>query len=266
MNTPEPRIVIDIGTHKAQELRLLSGDQYYLLIAYLKWWADWLKRLLKIVIRYKGLTKYGAGAYKSSPARTSPRVHCKYIQQFFRPRNYLRQVRVFAIDPAPHITGKYIDKLQNRVELMYLPIAILPHDDSDPCKITRFYLAHNSLSSSLYAEESSFKQVLCPAFNFGVVIQSLIQCNLIPAKAHVLLRMNCEGSELAIVQSMRNSNLTLANIIGSIGDVGKKHGEMAAREMVATLDKENIKFDYFKGSDPSTWQAGFNLLDQWRLF
>lgn len=76
-------IIIDIGTHKAQELRLLSGDRGYIFVSYLKWWIDWLKRLTKIIIRYKGLIQYGPGGYKMSPARTHLSTHWKFIKQFF---------------------------------------------------------------------------------------------------------------------------------------------------------------------------------------
>ena len=174
----------------------------------------------------------------------------------------MKDKKVFAIDPAAHITGPYIEKLQTKIDIIYLPIAVLPHDDTDSCKITRFYVAANSLSSSLYADTTTSKQVVCPAFDFSVVMRSLLDFNLISPGTNVALRMNCEGAELAIVQSIQTCDVTLKNIIGSIGDVGKKHGGKAERQMLRILKHENIKFDYFKGSDPSTWLSGFNLLDQ----
>jgi len=50
--TASKTILIDIGTHEAQELRVLSGERSYLLASYARWWFDWLKRQVKKVIRH----------------------------------------------------------------------------------------------------------------------------------------------------------------------------------------------------------------------
>ena len=254
-------VVIDVGTHKAEELRILSGDRAFVFFMYFKWWFDWIKRQVKKLIRYQGLIKYGAGGYKLSPLNVTLKTHIKYIRQIFNPINYLKNTKVIAIDPVSTITAPHINKLSRNVDVNYIAIAILPHDDDSLCKMTNFYITRDSLSSSLFEDDSSEQElVTCPAYDFSEVIKNIKSTNLISSNSEIVIRMNCEGSELAVINSLINNNLNIRGVLGSIGDVEKKYGVEVGAEMNDTLNTNKISFNYFKGSDPATWSAAFSIM------
>ena len=254
-------VFIDIGTHKAEELRILSGDRAFVLAMYLKWWFDWGKRQIKKLIRYHGLITYGAGAYKLSPTSVMLKIHLKHMRQFLFPVNYLKNIKVIAIDPVSTITAPCINKLVCSIDINYIAIAILPHDDDCQCKMTNFYITRNSLSSSLFKDDRDEQELItCPAYSFSAVIKNIKATNLITSTTEVIVRMNCEGSEMAVVKSLVHNNLNIRSILGSIGDVEKKYGADVAALMKNKLDENNLSFQYFKGSDPGTWDTAYSIL------
>jgi len=254
-------VFIDIGTHKAQELRVLSGDRAFVFAMYFKWWFDWGKRQIKKLIRYHGLITYGVGAYKFSQTSVTLKIHAKHICQFLIPVNYLKNIKVIAIDPVSTITAPCINKLAYSLDINYIAIAILPHDDDCQCKMTNFYITRNSLSSSLFKDDSGEQElVTCPAYDFCEVIKNMRAANLITSTTEVIVRMNCEGSELAVVNSLVHKNLNVRSILGSIADVEKKYGADVVALMKNKLDENNLSFQYFKGSDPGTWDTAYSIL------
>lgn len=255
-------IVLDIGTHKAQELQVLTGDRIYLLTQYCIWWFDWFKRQIKKLIGHKGRIRYDGGAYISSPALFKHHFSC--IREIILPENYLSDVKTISIDPIIEITGEYVKRLKNKIDIEYFPVVIFPHDSSNNSNIVPFYIAENSLSSSLYKNKKNNNQrmILCPAFSFDEIINSLKQHELIQSTTKVIIRMNCEGSELAIIKSLIEHNIFPHVVLGSIYDVQKKHGEEAAQEIGELFKKYNIQFNYFKGSDPATWHIGYNIFNR----
>jgi hypothetical protein len=252
-------LIIDIGTHKAQELKVLNGKSSYLAFMYFLWWTDWAKRQIKKIILPKRVGSYGIGAYQISPIDFGLNKHMICLSQVILPINYLKNKRILSIDPVAQITSKHLSQLKNIKELIFLPIAILPHDDADQCRLTNFYISKDDLSSSLFSEDRNVSSIVCPAFSFGSVIEKVLEINFIKPEEEVLIRMNCEGSELGVIKELVNRQIVPAGIIGSINDVYKMYGNEVGNNMNKILKNHNINFAYFKGSDPSTWVDAFSV-------
>ncbi len=248
-------IILDIGTHEAQELRVLSGDKRYALLTYLKWWYDWAKRQVKKVIKHPGIIKYGEGAYKKSPASYTLREHLDFLGRFSSPRNFLREFEIIAVDPVAKITTKFLKRV--KAKSSFLPVAILPHDASEDRIITKFYIESDSLSSSLSYSTSYKELILCSAMSCKFLLEQFLKHGLIANDSQIILRMNCEGVEFAIIRDLLSLGFKPKLVMGSINDVRKKYGEEEAKKLNQLLIDHKIDFHYFKGSDPSTWFAAF---------
>lgn len=255
-------VIFDIGTHKAEELRVLCGDRFYMLGSYLRWWFDWGKRVVKRIIKHKGRVKYGVGGYIVSPAKTSVGAHLRYWVRMLMPKNYLRGANVISIDPLACITARVLPRLEKKINLHYIPIAILPHDDASDCRISKFFIEKSTISSSLFkSNRKGEKMTICAAFSLGVIIEHLKAEGLLSSVCKVIVRMNCEGSELAVMREFLKHNIRPLHVLGSIGDIRKKYGLDAEKLMTALLDKYDIDFSYFRGGDPGTWDDALSIMD-----
>ncbi len=254
------RLIIDIGTHEAQELRVLNGNRCYTSKIYLYWWYDWCKRQVKKLIRYNGLIEYGTGAFKISPASFGLKNHLKIIKQILNPTDYLQHTKILAIDPVASITTRFIKKIQTTFQVYFLPVAILPHQQTDDSKLTKFYIEKNSLSSSLDKSSTSRDLILCSALRTKKIVNSLKELQIIDQNTEIVLRMNCEGAEFGVIEDIVSEGHIPKTILGSLNDVRKKYGEEEAMKMNNFLEKNNIEFNYFKGSDPGTWIMAFEHL------
>lgn len=253
------RLLIDIGTHEAQELKVLCGNNYYTLTQYLRWWFDWLKRQIKKLIRHKGLKVYGAGAYKQSPLEFSIIDHIRFVTDLAPRKKFASRTNVISIDPVSSITSGHIEQLRPYFgSIYYLPVAILQEGDTSTPKLVKFYLEKNSLSSSLVGSSLSAFTV-CLGYPFTALLREMLEKGLFNKSDELILRMNCEGAELEVLKSVYECGLNLKLIIGSLNDVGKKLGAEKESEMNRLLKESNTVFKYFKGSDPSTWLDTFNL-------
>ena len=254
-------VIFDIGTHKAEELRVLCGDRFYMLGSYLLWWFDWGKRVVKRIIKHKGRVKYGVGGYIVSPAKTSVGAHLRYWVRMLMPKNYLRGANVISIDPLACITARVLPRLENKINLHYIPIAILPHDDESDCRISKFFIEKSTISSSLFKpNRKGGKMTICAAFNLGVIIEYLKAEGLLSSVCKVIVRMNCEGSELAVIRELLKHNIKPVHVLGSIGDIKKKYGLHAENLMTDLLSRHNVDYCCFKGSDPGTWDNALSIM------
>ncbi len=253
-------VMLDIGTHKAQELRVLCGDRMYIFSSYLYWWFDWCKRIVKLLLGRKQNTQYGSGLYHESPVRTSFSTHKIYIKHFFSSKNYLHNFRIISIDPMAIVTEKHVRRLQKKVQIHYIPVAILPHDSLKESRIVKFYINQNSLSSSLHAKkDNNIHEVLSPAFKLDILLDELVSFGFLEKESKIVARMNCEGSEFSVINSLVSRKVDFENIFGSIFDVDKIYGTEVGVEMKRIMADNNIAFTYYKGSDPSTWSAAFGF-------
>lgn len=256
--------ILDIGTHHAQELRVLFGDYSYILPTFLTWWIDWGKRQVKKLIRYDGLIEYGTGAYVRSPLDFPVSFHMKCLLNALRKPDADKRFVVISLDPLAHVTPQHVGFLERRVKFYYLPIAVFSHKSDQSCGLVSFDIGVDDLSSSLDTNPSKIaKTVACAGLRPKQVIDELESLGILDRSAPVIARMNCEGAELAVMQGLVDSNLVVAGVMGSLKDVGKKYGEADAAKLDDLLLEQGVESYYFKGSDPSTWQHGIGYFAHW---
>ena len=246
-------LLIDIGTHKAEELRVLSGDRIYMLRIAIEWYLNYIKRCLKKQLGM-GFQEYGSGEYKYSPREIDHgKLYARVIQGG---RNLLRGTRVVAVDPQYSIARAAIEKLSVQ-NITYLPIAVQNHQDTEQAALKKIYMGVNSLSAGLVLEEElRTATMLCPTFRADYLLMRLVEEGEIKEGDEVVLRMNCEGSELEALKGCMQVGLRVRLILGSINDVEKKFGKEKSEELRDLILSNNIKYVYFKGSDPGTWSTG----------
>jgi hypothetical protein len=254
------KTIIDIGTHKAEELRVLLSDPSYILFEYVRWLFDWFKRQVKKIIKYDGLIEYGTGGYKMSPFSKSLKDHAKIISKIFKPS--VSNLIIVLIDPQINVLYRYIAGIQLKNSVHTLPIAIYSHREDKSCSLETFTIDKDSLSSGLDYKKSIDSKVktLVPCFDFSVIISALRSVSVIEDSSEVLLRMNCEGAELAIIKASISQGLNIKLVLGSLYDCEKIFGD--GDILNGMLENNNIKSYYFKGSDPSTWCDAFEYFDE----
>lgn len=256
MKVSSEKVFLDIGTHKAQELRLLSGDQKFIFSEYIQWWASLIIRFVKNPFR-KVPVKYGEGRYIKSPLHFSLKDHLKILSTSLIGKNHIETYKVITIDPAFEVASKYVKKINEK--FLFFPVSLSGEDNS--LSIIPFYVSNNSLSSSVFKDEDKFsKHSYCLNLSPSEFFQSLLNLNIISNENEIILRMNCEGAETDIIKALQKHNFNIKIILGSLGDVKKVHGNNSYQNLLKNLDSNNIFYKYFKGTDPSTWLESFNLL------
>lgn len=257
-------VLVDIGTHKAEELRVLAGDRLYLAGTYIYWWYDWCKRQIKKVIKHKGRTLYGEGAYIHSPATCTLQYHSRCLKQIFAPKNFLTDMVIISFDPLFTVTEKYINKLKHSLNIYFLPVAILHHESETDYELQDFFQTKNTLSSSLFASGNAMTScTYVSGFSFKWLMKEFLRKKLFSPTEEIVIRMNCEGAELGVINGLLEIGQNISNIFGSIGDIGKNFGDAKLDETIQLLEEKGVSFQYFKGSDPSTW--GNALIEFQRL-
>ena len=254
-------LVIDIGTHKAEELKVLAGARCFILKHYLRWWLNYFNRVFKNIFIPGSKECYGRGTYLVSPVKCGFNTHQVILKQLIVPKNYLKDTKVVCIDPAAEVTVKYVKEIAKKANVNYLPLAILPHTDASNCKLIKFYQAENSLSSSLFADAKNNTSVsLAVGVSFKHLLEHLKDLGMLDPSTRVVMRMNCEGAELGVLEPLFTSDIAArSTVLGSLGDVKKKFGEAVHASMLQQMREHQIAFSYFKGSDPSTWLAGIEV-------
>lgn len=233
------RVVIDIGSHKLEELRVLfapSGAELYAL-------AKWsLKRFIKALV--------------SLNCSELPLV-ASTVRAFFIARNRKAgsNIKFICVEPNIDVCMSPLARFKRQFDVDYYPIAILGHTHQDDTSFLDLNFYESSLSSSLYSKKglSQVGRLACIGIKFSKFLD-LLQKNLnISVADEVILRMNCEGAELGIVRALRNSGLSVKVIYGSLADVRKIHGEEEYAEMLDILAQMGVSYKYFVGSNPATW-------------
>ena len=250
------KIFIDIGTHKAQELRVLSGDQKFIVSEYILWWASLIIRFVKNPFR-KIPVKYGEGRYIKSPLHFSLKDHLKILYTSLIVKNHIRSCKVISVDPAFEVASKYVKKIDE--EFLFFPVSLSGADNS--LNIIPFYMSNNSLSSSVFKDEEKFsKHSYCLNLSPSDFFQRLLNLNILSNNNEIILRINCEGAEKEIINALQKHNFNIKIILGSLGDVKKVHGKDSYQNLLKNLDSNNVVYQYFKGTDPSSWLESFKLL------
>lgn len=236
-------IIIDVGTHKSEELNTIfhpSISEFYLL----------LKETIKFILNKSKLTR-------------SMIINCwsLFLKEKRRPPK--KDFRIFALEPNTSVGLKNIRRLQKVVSILYFPFVILGHDNNKSHDLVNLKIYANSLSSSLYNKNNmqAVSSIHCFGFNLANFVQLLSSNGLINKKDKIIVRMNCEGAELGVVKgidALSQDGYHFVSILGSLADVHKIHGEASYQSMMNILAKNKLNYVYFKGSDLSTWMNGVN--------
>lgn len=236
-------IVIDIGTHKFEELKVLFLPGKAELVKLLYWS---LKQLIKAITKLEF-------------ASLTPVLET--IRMFIRPRNYeaIKDIKFICIEPNIDICQPELKIFKQKLDVDYYPIAILGHSHIDEVNIVSLNCYANSLSSSIYAKKnlSITRKLSCLGLKFSAFLELLKKKLIVLPQDLIILRINCEGAELGIVRAIQNSGLHVHAICGSLADVRKIHGEVEYKEMLAILSDLGVDYNYFVGSNPFTWREVF---------
>ena len=147
-------------------------------------------------------------------------------------------------------------------KLYYFPIVALGHDHKKTTDIINLNIYDDTLSSSVY-EKTKLKKVEHLAsigLDFYKFCQLLLEAQLIGFDKKIIVRMNCEGAELGVIQGINrlvNEGFQVKSVIGSLADVKKIHGEDKYNEMLG-INANQIRYTYFKGTNLNTWQIAIN--------
>jgi hypothetical protein len=240
-------IVIDIGTHKLEELKVLFRPGVAELVALLCWA---LKRVIKAIL----LLEFASLA----PVWET-------IRMFLRTRNHkaIKGIKFVCVEPNIDICHPDLRDFKKEFDVAYYPIAILGHSHNEDYGLIDLNYYDNTLSSSIYNKTTlgTPRKHACLSFKFSIFLDLLKAHQHISSNDEVILRVNCEGAELGIVRAIRESGIKVRSIIGSLADVRKIHGENEYQEMLRILSELGIKYYYFVGSNPGTWLEAFKSPD-----
>jgi hypothetical protein len=233
-------IVIDIGTHKLEELKVLFFPRLAE-FSFLIFWA--LKQIVK--------------SLRSLDFSNLPYIY-EVIRMFVRPRNRaaFKDIKFVCVEPNIDICRPELQDFQEEFDVDYYPIAILGHNHTEDISIIDLNCYDNTLSSSVYSKANLnvTHKLSCLSFKFSTFLELLKKNLAISPQDHIILRMNCEGVELGVIRAIRDSGLQVHLICGSLADVRKIHGEEKYEEMLSILSDLGIGYYYFVGSNPFTWR------------
>lgn len=240
--------IIDIGSHKLEELFVLlrpGRRQYYVFFKFFT--KQFLRKLFTL-------------NFKNHPSLSELLQSFKYFFVFKKKYN----IKIISIEPNIKVAFDYVNKLRKNYNIEYLPIAILGHDRAKTSEIKKLFFYDNSISSSIYdrgrpIDES--RSSLCAGLSFTKIWNELSKMKMVGDSDPFILRMNCEGAELGIIEECKALNIKPQCIIGSIGDVLKIHGEIYEKRMMSLLEELKTPYYYFKGEIPETW---FSMIDTWK--
>lgn len=250
MTSSNRLVIIDIGSHKLEELLVLLGPFRRQIGIYLMWS---LRKMARNVLRgdFSAIGRIGQ--------------QWRVIRYFFlRRRRY--DVRVISVEPNVGVAHPYVDRLTRKVPVHYIPAAVLGHDAKAPAEMKTLFFYDRSISSSIYRKArpvDKTKASICIGLKFDVIWDGLIEEGVISPDDPFLLRMNCEGAELGVIECCAKRNLKPLCVIGSIGDVDKIHGREAGDKTRAIMEAIGAPYFYFKGDDPATWSA---MIDVWETY
>jgi hypothetical protein len=251
MTTGKRLVIVDIGSHKLEELLVLLGPFRRQLGIYLAWAA---RKTIKAILTMN-LSAIGGLRRQLAVVR----------YYFLARRRY--DLQVISVEPNTAVARPYVQKLGRRYPVHYMPVAVLGHDADEKAELKTLFFYGPSISSSLYRKANraadTEKAQTCVGLKFDVMWDGLIKEGVIRAEDPFLLRMNCEGAELGVIEACVQKGLKPLCVIGSIGDVDKIHGRQMGDKTRRLIGEMGARYFYFKGDDPATW---YDMIPVWEEF
>lgn len=234
-------ILIDIGTHKSEELNVLFNPGF-----------SELKLLFKETVKY--LLKRSRLSWKVI-------AKCWGMLLSSNKRSNKENIKIFALEPNLAVSRKNIKRLEKVISIVHFPIVILGHDHANNFDLVTLNIFRDSLSSSLYEKNNleKLEKIHCLGLDFYYFIELLCSKGVLDKENRIIVRMNCEGAELGVVSGvdrLLQEGYKVVSILGSLADVQKIHGDEAYKKMLEILQNNNLKYVYFKGTDLNTWEDG----------
>ena len=233
-------VVVDIGSHELEELLVLLGPFRRQVVVYVKWAV---KKVLKAILKLNFYAIGGLGR------------QWKVVRYYFLDRRSY-DLQVICVEPNVSVAQPYVERLSRKYPVHYMPAAVLGHDAGAPAELKTLFFYDRSISSSIYRKDrptNDERASVCIGLKFDVIWEGLIKEGVIERGTPFLLRMNCEGAELGVVECCSKNGLKPLCIIGSIGDVDKIHGRESGDRTRHLMKDMNAPYFYFKGDDPATW-------------
>ena len=255
------KIVIDIGSHKLEEINFFFIKNFELVRVYFIWWLRFLVFLIKKRIFFWKEHKYFHNTYKKNPLELSFLDH-KRIFFYFLNKKKFKDLKIVVIEPNIRVVVKNLKKFKKKLNLLFFPFAINNNLAAKGIFFSNFYISKDSLSNSIYKRKKSEKIEKVLSINMSTMINILKDELKLNENSEILLRMNCEGVEYDIIKDLNKNNLKIKFVLGSLYDVMKIHGEREYRNLCNYLEENNIIYKYFKFSDPSTWTQSSEILEK----
>ena len=245
--------IIDIGSHKLEELSILLKPGKHQVYIFIKWS---LYRIKQAILQ---LLKLEVGVIKKI------NIYFKLTYfYFFQTRKY--NLQIISIEPNINVAYKAVKKIRNKYTVHYFPMAVLGHDSKRDIEIKKLYFYDQSISSSIYDRGrpiNESKSTVCVGIKFGILWDHLKSENILKDEDPFILRMNSEGSELGVISDCAMKNLKPLCVIGSLGDVVKIHGADADEKIMKLLFDIGTPYHYFKGEVPDTW---YDMISIWKNY
>ena len=242
--------ILDIGTHKAEELKVLFNYGFDRYKFYSIWWYNYIKYIIKILLGYQILFK--AYGYQKSPAEIKFKEHIDIlINLIFFAQESKKKYKIISIEP--NIINLIVNSLnfikKYDVELFSIAISLKKKN----FHLSTFYKNKSSLSSSLINKTKIDDKFCLATIDFNTLLEKFLEKKILSKEDKFVLRINCEGAESEIIKSLIKKKIKPSIILGSLEDIKKIFGLKAYKQIQNLLKKNKIPYRYFKGTDPSTW-------------
>ena len=242
-------ILIDIGTHKGQELMSMFSTRFVV-----------KKILIKLI---KNIFKI-----RSSDGKINKNANLfNLFLNNLKFKSLRNKLNLIAVEPNYLLFDNSIYKYVDNVFCLGLSEIKSPE-----LEIKRLFIANNdklSQGSSIYKNKpnvsiNNYKNIIC--CNPKYFMKQLLG-NCVDKNSKVILRLNCEGSEDDIIYSFSSLlGKKLILVLGSLKDVGVVKGKNRLEKLNYFMKQNNIDFCYFS-SNINTWnQAHQKILNHLKWY
>lgn len=219
-------IVLDIGTHKAQEVRLLGDSSL----------GFTLRMLYALAKSYRG---------RSAAFRD--------FQTIRKARRGLEGTQFYFCLIEPMIYPEAVRMLKRIGDFLFLRGVC----SSKPSGPETLHIAQRNLGHSIIASKPNLSGQTVPTWNYNFLdLLAWVNANVRRSDQDLLvLRMNAEGVERDIIRDMMKVGREVHRIdafFGSLGDIKKCFGEDELRKAEESLRNMGVPFVYFTSS-PKSW-------------